>query len=156
MDNSPLWYVFYLISHFLPLEYSFAEFIMNIYTEPECWSFSLYDFSSSLIQVFTMKFYACFYQLIISSVLYFSILTYDHASYASFLIQIFPLYIIMNASVDISSLISCAVDRVNCFDFGGTNYFVKCFVHSRYVILFVILIVSTLWKLNCSLTHHAI
>ena len=50
----------------------------------------------------------------------------------------------MNASVDISSLISCAVDRVNRFDFGGTNYFVKCFVHSRYVNLFVILIVPTL------------
>lgn len=39
----------------------------------------------------------------------------------------------MNASVDISSLISCAVDRINCLDFGGTDYFVKYSVHSRYI-----------------------
>ena len=39
----------------------------------------------------------------------------------------------MNVSVDISSLISCDVDRVNCLDFGGTNYFVKYSVHSRYI-----------------------
>lgn len=135
MYNSPLWYVFYLISQFLSSVYSLAEFITNVYTEPECWPFSLYNFSSSSIQAFTMKLYACSYQLIIISfmMLYFSILKYDHASYASFSIQIFPLYIIMNASVDISSLISCAVDRVNCLDFGDTNYFVRYSVHSRYI-----------------------